>query len=107
MTSTIIDGLYRWKDFSGRSSRSQLWWFLLFYYLVVIGSQSLPGLAMLVEPDGILGFVFLALTFIWMLLIPAVLAVQVRRMHDVGKSGWFILVPFYNLYLYVQPSAKE
>ena len=27
------------------------------------------------------------------------LAVGVRRMHDVGKSGWFILVPIYNLIL--------
>ena len=84
-----------------------MWWFLLFYYLVVIASNSVPGLAMLEEPDGILGFVFLALTFIWMLLIPSVLAVQVRRMHDVGKSGWFILVPIYSLFLYVQPSVKE
>ena len=72
----------------------------------MICSQSVPGLAMLAEPDGILGFIFLALTFIWMLLIPAVLAVQVRRMHDVGKSGWFILVPFYNYYLYVQAPVE-
>lgn len=106
MKLAIIDGLSRWKDFSGRSSRPQLWWFLLFNYLVVICSQSVPGLAMLAEPDGILGFIFLALTFIWMLLIPAVLAVQVRRMHDVGKSGWFILVPFYNYYLYVQAPVE-
>ncbi|WP_252306627.1 DUF805 domain-containing protein, partial [Vibrio splendidus] len=27
------------------------------------------------------------------------LAVGVRRMHDAGKSGWFLLIPFYNLYL--------
>jgi uncharacterized membrane protein YhaH (DUF805 family) len=107
MKSAIIDGLHRWKDFSGRSSRPQLWWFGLFYYLVVIGSQSVPALAMLAEPDGLLGFLFFALTFVWMLLIPSVIAVQVRRMHDVGKSGWFILVPIYSLYLYVQPSAKE
>ena len=62
---------------------------------------------MLAEPDGLLAYVFLASTFIWMLLIPAVLSVQVRRMHDVGKSGWFILVPIYSLFLYVQPSVKE
>ena len=98
MKSAIIDGLQRWKDFSGRSSRPQLWWFLLFYYLVVIASQSVPGLAMLAEPDGILGLVFFALTFSWMLLIPSVIAVQVRRMNDIGKSGWFILVPIYIKY---------
>lgn len=31
-------------------------------------------------------------------LIPA-LAVGVRRMHDVGKSGWYLLIPIYNLIL--------
>ncbi len=30
--------------------------------------------------------------------IPSI-AVAVRRMHDVGKSGWFILIPIYNLIL--------
>jgi len=32
------------------------------------------------------------------LIIPSI-AVGVRRMHDVGKSGWFILIPIYNLIL--------
>ncbi|MFM8869267.1 MAG: DUF805 domain-containing protein [Candidatus Nanopelagicus sp.] len=36
-------------------------------------------------------------------LIPT-LAVAVRRVHDVGKSGWFILVPIYNIILFVTPS---
>ena len=27
------------------------------------------------------------------------LAVGVRRMHDIGKPGWYILIPFYNLIL--------
>ena len=29
----------------------------------------------------------------------ALLPIGVRRVHDGGKSGWFILIPFYNLYL--------
>ena len=32
-------------------------------------------------------------------LVPSI-AVAIRRMHDIGKSGWFILIPFYNLYLF-------
>ena len=31
-------------------------------------------------------------------LIPGI-AVAVRRMHDVGKSGWFALIPIYNIIL--------
>ena len=30
-----------------------------------------------------------------------------RRMHDVGKSGWFMIVPFYNLILALTPSTPE
>lgn len=32
------------------------------------------------------------------MLLPSI-SVEVRRMHDVGKSGWFILIPLYNLIL--------
>ena len=32
------------------------------------------------------------------MLAPSI-AVAVRRMHDVGKSGWFLLIPIYNLIL--------
>ena len=38
---------------------------------------------------------------------PVFIAVGIRRMHDVGKSGWFILVPFYNFYLFVQPALEK
>jgi uncharacterized membrane protein YhaH (DUF805 family) len=36
--------------------------------------------------------------FVFILLLPSI-GVSVRRMHDVGKSGWFILIPIYNLIL--------
>jgi uncharacterized membrane protein YhaH (DUF805 family) len=35
------------------------------------------------------------------------IAVAVRRMHDVGKSGWFVLVPIYNFVLLVTPSKPN
>ena len=38
---------------------------------------------------------------------PVFIAAGIRRMHDVGKSGWFILVPFYNFYLFVQPALEK
>jgi uncharacterized membrane protein YhaH (DUF805 family) len=108
MKAAISDGLHRWKDYSGRSSRSQLWWFILFYTVFSQACQWIPPLLFFViEPDGALAIVITILFFSWMLLIPSILSVQVRRMHDVGKSGWFILAPIYNLYLYVQPSVKE
>lgn len=35
----------------------------------------------------------------WGVFLPSI-AVAVRRMHDINKSGWFILIPFYNIYLF-------
>jgi uncharacterized membrane protein YhaH (DUF805 family) len=47
---------------------------------------------------GIMDTTVLANIYTLVVLIPSI-AVGVRRMHDVGKSGWFILIPIYNLIL--------
>lgn len=47
---------------------------------------------------GIMGFTLLGTIYSLAVFIPSI-AVAVRRMHDVGKSGWFILIPIYNLIL--------
>lgn len=46
----------------------------------------------------IIRFPLLGNLYSFAVLIPGI-AVAVRRMHDVGKSGWFILIPIYNLIL--------
>ncbi len=80
----IGDSFSKYAQFTGRSSRSAYWWFVLFYVLVfiaasivdaAINSQLFAGLA-------VLG-----------LLLPS-LAVLVRRLHDTGRSGWWVLISF-------------
>jgi len=44
----------------------------------------------------------IAAIFSLAMLVPSI-AVAVRRMHDVGKSGWFVLIPIYNLILALTP----
>jgi uncharacterized membrane protein YhaH (DUF805 family) len=41
------------------------------------------------------------------LIIPAYLSVSARRLHDHGKSGWFMLIPFYNLVLFIMEGEAE
>ena len=55
---------------------------------------------------GILGIDALSNIVLVVLLIPLV-ACGARRNHDVGKSGWFMLVPFYNLALLLTPSKTS
>jgi uncharacterized membrane protein YhaH (DUF805 family) len=90
-------GLQNYANFKGRATRSGYWWFMLFYTLVlVVGSM--------VHEYG----VFVPL----LALALPVLAVTVRRLHDLDKSGWFYLlnlVPlgsFYVLFLCTQKGTE-
>jgi uncharacterized membrane protein YhaH (DUF805 family) len=71
--------LTKYADFTGRASRSEYWWFVLFFVLV---STALN----IINPSGMLSGLFsLAL------LLP-IIAAEVRRLHDTNRSGWFILL---------------
>ena len=88
MGNAISACFSKYATFSGRATRSEFWYFYLFYILVIVAVS-------LIDPttSGLLGnLVFLGF------IIPMT-AAGCRRMHDVGKSGWFQLVPFYNLFL--------
>lgn len=75
---------YKYADFKGRASRSEYWWFLLFSFLVGIGCQALDYF-LFGDSNGLIRLVAsLAL------LIPS-LAVTIRRMHDYGLRGWWLL----------------
>ena len=79
----------KYATFTGRASRSEYWFFYLFYIIVYF-------IGMVVE--GATGITNLSTLFVLPILLPS-LAASVRRMHDTGHSGWFILVPIYNLIL--------
>ena len=75
----------RYVDFQGRSPRSEYWWFVLFYLIVYI---VLIALSAAVPILGIL-----LLIFVLGIILP-LLAVSIRRLHDLDKSGWWILISF-------------
>jgi uncharacterized membrane protein YhaH (DUF805 family) len=74
----------RYADFSGRSPRAEYWWFWLGYMLLNIVFQVLTRISPIL---GLLGLLYLGL------IIPMI-AVGVRRMHDTGRTGWWLLAPF-------------
>ena len=79
----------KYAKFEGRATRSEYWWFQLFYGLVMFVAMIVDFL-LFGETEA-----FLILTMV--ALLPFVLpnlAVTVRRLHDSGKSGWFLLVNF-------------
>ena len=78
----------KFATFDGRASRSEYWWFQFFYFLVVIVAVILDGVLVggNLETAGALEIVSQLI-----LLLPA-LAVTARRLHDVDRSGWWMLV---------------
>ena|ERR1044072_752972 len=90
--------LSQYFDFNGRARRKEYWMFGLFNAIVAFCFGFVVGL-MKLPPQ-------LAQLYTLGTLIPG-FAVAVRRMHDTGHSGWFLLVPFYNLYLLVTEGEKK
>lgn len=75
-----------YTQFSGRASRSEYWWFYLFTVLATAAAGLLGGTV------GNLASLALFL--------PG-LALMVRRLHDVGRSGWWFLIAFTGIGLFV------
>lgn len=115
--------LKNYAVFNGRSRREEFWMFTLFNFIFltiaavidnILGvtfdnNYSIWGVTFKinsrflgygVSPNG-----YVYLTYTLAVLIPAV-AVLVRRLHDVGKSGWFALIPVYNLILVCTSGMK-
>jgi uncharacterized membrane protein YhaH (DUF805 family) len=82
-------------NFTGRSQRSAYWWWALFQFAVGVVIAIAEGGGSMTTGDGEVGFAVVGGTFsmIWMLinLLPG-LALMVRRLHDVGRSGWWALI---------------
>jgi uncharacterized membrane protein YhaH (DUF805 family) len=84
--------LKQYADFTGRARRTEYWMFVLFNMIFAIIAAVLDNLLGLkFSPEIPYGFIYLIYglaTF-----IPG-LAVLVRRLHDVDKSGWWFLIAF-------------
>ncbi|MEL7033478.1 MAG: DUF805 domain-containing protein [Pseudomonadota bacterium] len=94
MTEAIQLFFSRYTDFQGRSRRAEYWWFFLAYMICVFvlafligviggGFESMNPIGMIVM--GIATLAGLAI------IIPSI-ALGVRRFHDLGQTGWLVLV---------------
>ena len=85
-----------YATFRGRSRRSEYWWIQLFLVLTNLAVAAVDLALMNGDIDrfiangggGIVGLIWILVT-----IVPA-LAVLVRRLHDTGKSGWWVLIGF-------------
>lgn len=94
-----IDAFVNAFDFVGRATRKEYWMFLLLNFIIGV----VIGVMIAFTRSKTLSFV--PMVYQMIVFVPH-LSLGFRRMHDVNKPGWFFLIPFYNLYLLLQPSHK-
>ncbi len=84
----ISSGFQNYVNFSGRSQRSAYWFWALFAFLASVAGAIVDALIFGYNPQGInlvQGIVGLAL------LLPGI-AVSIRRLHDLDRTGWWLLL---------------
>lgn len=81
-----IEVLKKYAVFSGRAGRSEYWYFVLFNIIISFAIAVFERLIGSGGSMGLLGTVYALAVF-----LPG-LAVSVRRLHDTGRSGWWLLV---------------
>ncbi len=90
-----IKVINQYADFSTRARRKEFWMFVLInlgFGLLAMLVDNFLGTTMDIAGQSLsYGFVYVAYSLF--ALIPN-LALSVRRLHDVGKSGWFLLIAF-------------
>jgi uncharacterized membrane protein YhaH (DUF805 family) len=105
--------LNKYATFSGRARRSEYWWWYIFVTIVLIVAGVLDRAVGFTYSDTTVGGGWLATIAGIVFLIPN-LAVAVRRLHDTGRTGWWLLIGlvpvigfFVLLYFFVLDSEND
>ena len=92
--SSVFD---KYTTGAGRASRSEYWWWTLFVFIASFGAGILDGL---IGSDSINIFANIVSLVVF---LPN-LCVAIRRCHDSGHSGWWVICPIVNLVMMFLPS---
>lgn len=83
-SAAVRSGFRNYVTFSGRASRSEVWYWFLFYFLVLLAGYII---------DAVIGLFLVSVIASLVLIVPFI-SVEVRRLHDRDRSGWWWLIHF-------------
>lgn len=87
--SWFLEALKKYAVFSGRSRRKEYWYFVLFSFIISIVLSIIDGILGTRSSSSGLGL--LSGIYTLAILIPSI-AVSVRRLHDIDRTGWWVLI---------------
>ena len=103
----FVKCIKQYADFGGRARRTEFWMFVLFNIIFSVVASLIDraiGFRIGAIQMGIIGLIYSLAV-----LIPG-LAVSVRRLHDIGKSGWMVfinLIPLIGLIWFIVLTVKD
>lgn len=98
--------IQKYTEFNGRATRQEYWMFALFNFIISFSILFLVALieGMLNSTNSVANILNLIYTLF--ILIPS-LSVGVRRIHDSGHNGWWIICPIVNFVFLLFPSETS
>ena len=83
----IASGFAHYMDFFGRATAAEFWFWILFCALGAVVTEMIDGALFIPHPgQSPLNSIFMSI-----IVLPT-LSVMVRRLHDIGRSGWWLLL---------------
>jgi uncharacterized membrane protein YhaH (DUF805 family) len=87
----ISAGFVNYANFRDRASRSEYWYWALFVFLGNLGSAAIEAIRLFTDSELVPSMIGGAFGFV--VFVPTV-SVAVRRLHDLDRSGWWLLLNF-------------
>ena len=97
----FVNALKKYAVFSGRATRSEYWYFVLFYSIFAFVISVVEGFIPVSSGSG--KFMWLSVLYMLVMILPS-FGLVFRRLHDTGRSGWWWLinlVPFVGVVVFL------
>ncbi|MFD1341558.1 DUF805 domain-containing protein [Litorisediminicola beolgyonensis] len=88
LTNAFQHGLSHYASFASRTDRATFWWYVLAVFLIIVITNVIDGLVFGWAPEAGEPISFL----VALALILPNIAIGARRLHDTGRSGWWLLL---------------
>ncbi|MBR2030962.1 MAG: DUF805 domain-containing protein [Alistipes sp.] len=91
-TEAIKRGFKKAFDFSGRATRAEYWWWCLAHFSsIILFAAIIFSIIVSLESELLMGISLGFFFIVYLGLLMPTFALTVRRLHDAGHSGWWVL----------------